>query len=443
MSVDMRSEGAVRVDTRSLAARWYAGYVLAVLTLAYGVNVMDRSVLAVLLESIKHTFHTTDTQQGLLGGLAFALFYATLGIPIAALADRTNRRNVLAVCALLWSAMTALCGMATSFPLLLGARVGTAVGEAGGTPPSHSLISDYFPLSTRATALSLYALGVPLGSVLGSLLGGWGNELYGWRNAFMLVGAPGVLVALLVFLTVKEPTRGRSDGGASASVGLVAPKLSVALSYLWQQASFRHMCIAAGLHSLVWYAGSTLNAAFLHRTHGMTSGEAGSWLAVFSGTGAVGTFLGGYLADRISVRTSDRRWYMWLPGYATLAMVPFQFTSYLAGSLSVMVPSFIIMLILGSFFFGPSFAMSQGLAPLRMRSVATSLVLFIQTLIGLGLGPVIVGMISDHLKPSIGDARGLQYGLVAVGVVNLWAAFHYFRGARTVREDLVRATRYE
>jgi len=443
MSVDLRSEGAVRVDSRSLAARWYAGYVLAVLTLAYGVNVMDRSVLAVLLESIKHTFHTTDTQQGLLGGLAFALFYATLGVPIAALADRTSRRNVLAVCALMWSVMTALCGMATSFPLLLAARVGTAVGEAGGTPPSHSLVSDYFPLSSRATALSLYALGVPLGSVLGSLLGGWGNELYGWRNAFILVGAPGVLVALLVFLTVREPARGQSDTGVSQSAGLVAPKLPIALSYLWQQSSFRHMCIAAGLHSLVWYAGSTLNAAFLHRTHGMTSGEAGSWLAVFSGTGAVGTFLGGYLADRISVRTSDRRWYMWLPGYATLAMVPFQFSSYLAGSLSVMVPSFIIMLILGSFFFGPSFAMSQGLAPLRMRSVATSLVLFIQTLIGLGLGPVIVGMISDHLKPSIGDARGLQYGLVAVGVVNLWAAFHYFRGARTVREDLVRATRYE
>ena len=442
MSVDMRGEGALPVDTRSLTARWYAGYVLAVLSLAYAVNVMDRAVLAVLLESIKHTFHTTDTQQGLLGGLAFALFYATLGVPIAALADRTSRRNVLAACALLWSVMTALCGLATSFPLLLAARVGTAVGEAGGTPPSHSLVSDYFPLSTRATALSLYALGVPLGSMLGSLLGGWGNELYGWRNAFMLVGAPGVLVALLVFLTIKEPTRGQSDAGISDAARLAAPKLSIALRYLWQQASFRNMALAAGLHSLVWYAGSTLNAAFLQRSHGMTSGEAGSWLALFAGTGAVGTFLGGYLADRISVRTNDRRWYMWLPGYATLAMVPFQFSSYLAGDLWVMAPSFVVMLILGSFFFGPSFAMSQGLAPVRMRAVATSLVLFIQTLVGLGLGPLIVGIISDHLKPAIGDAQGLRYGLVSVGIVNLWAAFHYFRGARTVREDLVRATRY-
>ena len=442
MNVNMQGEDVLQVDTRSLAARCYAGYVLAILALAYAVNVMDRSVLAVLLESIKHQFQTTDTQQGLLGGLAFALFYATLGVPIAALADRTSRRNVLAVCALLWSVMTALCGMASSFPLLLAARVGTAVGEAGGTPPSHSLISDYFPLSTRATALSLYALGVPLGASLGSLLGGWSNQIYGWRTAFMIVGAPGVLVALLVFLTVKEPIRGQSDVAASARARLAAPKLPVALGYLCRQPSFLHMCMAAGLHSLVWYAGSTLNAAFLHRSHGMNSGEAGNWLALFSATGAVGTFLGGYLADRISVRTDDRRWYMWVPGSATLAMVPFQFSAYLSESLAVMVPSFVVMLILGSFFFGPSFAMSQGLAPLRMRAVATSLVLFIQTLVGLGLGPLIVGMISDHLKPSIGDAQGLRYGLVAVGVVNLWAALHYFLGARTVRRDLVRATAY-
>ena len=444
MSVDLRTGSALPAETQSLAARSrvYAGYVLSVLALAYAVNVMDRSVLAVLLESIKHTFHTTDTQQGLLGGLAFALFYATLGIPLAALADRTSRRNVLAACVVLWSVMTALCGMAGSFAQLVAARVGTAVGEAGGTPPSHALISDYFPLSTRATALSLYALGVPLGSMLGSLLGGWGNELYGWRTAFMLVGTPGVLVAILVFLTIREPVRGQSDVGVSEAAKLATPTLSVSLGYLLRQASFRNMALAAGLHSLVWYAGSTLNAAFLHRSHGMTSGEAGSWLALFSGTGAVGTFLGGYLCDRISVRTGDRRWYMWLPGYATLAMVPFQLSSYLAGGLTVMVLSFVVMLTLGSMFFGPSFAMSQGLAPLRMRARATSLVLFVQTLVGLGIGPVLVGMISDYLKPSMGEARGLQYGLVAVGIVNVWAAFHYFRAARTVREDLVRATTY-
>ena len=175
--VDVRSESAVQVASPLIAARWYCGYVLGVLTLAYAVNVMDRSVLAVLLDSIKHTFNLTDTQLGLLGGLAFALFYATLGIPIAALADRTSRRNVLAVCALLWSVMTALCGVAVSFPLLLAARVGTAVGEAGGTPPSHSLISDYFRPERRSTAMSVYSMGIYIGSGLAFILGGFVTQL--------------------------------------------------------------------------------------------------------------------------------------------------------------------------------------------------------------------------------------------------------------------------
>jgi MFS family permease len=207
------------------------------------------------------------------------------------------------------------------------------------------------------------------------------------------------------------------------------------LRYLWGRPSFRHMAIAAGLHSLVWYSGSQLNASFLQRSHHMTSGEAGFWLAVFSATGAVGTMLGGYLGDRLSVRSGDRRWYMWVPGWATLMMLPFQFSSYLAGSLWIVVPSFIVMLILGSMFFGPSFAMSQGLATLRTRAVATSLTLFMQTLIGLGLGPLLAGAISDYLHPTVGN-DSLRYGLAAVGIVNVWAAVHYFRGARTVREDL-------
>src|SRR5262245_50109650 len=206
------------VSTRAtiMSKVWYRNYVLGVLFLAYVANTIDRSsVLAVSLQAIKLEFGATDTQLGLLGGIAFALFYATLGIPIAALADRTSRRNVLSACILLWSVMTALCGMAVNFSTLLLARVGTAVGEAGGTPPSHSLISDYYPLSRRATALSVYALGVPVGAMLGSLLGGWGNELYGWRVAFMIVGVPGVLVAALVRLTVREPQRGQSDNVAT------------------------------------------------------------------------------------------------------------------------------------------------------------------------------------------------------------------------------------
>jgi len=342
---------------------------------------------------------------------------------------------VLAACAALWSGATALCGLATNFWFLLLARIGTAVGEAGGTPPSQSLISDYFPLKERGTALALYALGVPFGAMLGSGLGGWSNQLFGWRLTFILIGAPGLLVALLVRLTVREPQRGQFDAVPAAIAKAEPPRLTQALRYLWGRPSFRHMAIACGLHSLVWYSGSQLNASFLQRSHHMTSAEAGSWLAVFSATGAVGTLLGGFLGDRLSTRLGDRRWYMWVPGWATLAMLPFQFSSYLAGSLWIVVPSFIVMLILGSMFFGPSFSLSQGLATLRTRAVSTSLVLFAQTLIGLGLGPLLAGAISDYLRPSVG-IDSLRYGLAIVGIVNVWAAFHYFRGARTVREDM-------
>ena len=437
--------GAVEIAEQSKAGTGYRQYVLAVLALTYVVNVMDRSVLGAVLEPIRHEFQASDKQLGLLGGLAFALFYSTLGVPIAALADRTSRRNVVAVCTALWSVMTALCGMAHSFAALLAARIGTAIGEAGGTPPSHSLISDYFPLDRRATALSLFALGVPLGGMLGNLFGGWGNDLFGWRLAFILTGLPGVAVALLVRLTVREPRRGMSDVGTSGAPvsgsAHTAPPMGAAIRYLWGRPSFRNMSLAAALHSVVWYAGSNFNNSFFVRMHHMTTGEAGSWVALLLGIGAIGTLLGGYLADQLSVRTGDRRWYMWVPGIATLAMVPFQFLAYLGGSLRVAVPSFGVMVILGSMFFGPSFAMSQGLATLRTRAMSTSLVLFAQTLIGLGLGPFLVGAISDHLKPVYGDARALADGLVIVGLVNLLAAVHYFRGARTVRADLELATR--
>jgi MFS family permease len=194
------------------------------------------------------------------------------------------------------------------------------------------------------------------------------------------------------------------------------------------------MCLAAALHSVVWYSGSALNGAYFARSHSMHSGEYGTWLALFAIIGAVGTLLGGFLADRISTRMGDRRWYMWVPGIATLIMVPFQFTSYLGQSLWVVVPSFCVMFIFASMFFGPSFAVTQGLATLRTRAVATSILLFVQTFIGLGLGPFFAGVISDYLEPTQG-ARSLAIGLVIVGLANIWAAAHYFRGSRTLRED--------
>ena len=419
----------------------YRNYVLGVLLLAYIFNAMDRAILSVLLSSIKQEFGASDTELGLLGGIAFAFFYATAGIPIAAWADRANRRDILSLCIAAWSFMTALCGMATNFVTLLLARIGTAIGEAGGGPTSQSLISDYFRLRDRATALSIYALGVPLGAMLGNFGGGWLDQLYGWRAAFIIVGLPGVLVAILTRLTVREPRRGAADE-STAELNPTALPLPQVVSYLWSLRSFRNLALAAALHAFVLYGANLFNPSFLMRLHGMSSGHAGTWMAVFSLISTIGTFAGGYLADRLSVRLSDRRWYLWLPGIATILSVPFQCVGYLAPSLFIAIPCFIVMAVLGAAYFGPSYAMTQALAPLRMRAVAVSLLLFVQTLIGLGLGPLFVGILSDLLAPTHG-VNSLAWGLVAVAAFNVWATVHYFRGARTLREDLARTLRRE
>jgi predicted MFS family arabinose efflux permease len=396
-----------------------------------------RYVLGVSLQYIKKEFGVSDVALGLLSGIPFALFYSTLGIPIAAWADRGNRRNVLALAVAAWSGMTALCGAAVNFLMLLATRVGTAVGEAGGSPPSHSLISDYFPKGERAKAFAIFALAVPLGTSLGNYLAGQSVQAFGWRTTFMLVGLPGVAVGALVWLTVKEPPRGLSDHVSAAARRGEAPRLRTALWVLGRVPSFRHVALAAALHSVVWYASSAFNGAFLIRSHGFNAREAGNWLAVFSAVGGLGTYFGGLAADRLSVRTHDRRWNLWVPGIATLVMVPFQFVAYLSNDLRIAFPAFGVMMFMAAVFFGPSFAMTQALAPLRMRSVATSLLLFVQTLIGYGLGPLMTGWISDRLNPAYGT-DSLRWALVSVGIVNLWAAAHYLMGARTLGADIDR-----
>jgi len=419
-----------------LGKPWYWNYVLVALTICYVVNVMDRSqILAASIQAIKKEFGATDFQLGLLSGIPFALFYSFLGIPIAALADRWSRMNVLALAVAMWSGMTALCGAAVNFTMLFAARVGTAIGEAGGSPPSHSLISDYFPKSRRGTAFSVYALAVPIGTSLGALMGGWGNQHLGWRTTFIVVGLPGILLALLVRLTVKEPPRGMADGISRQANAAPAPGLLETLAYLWTRKSFRHLSLAAALHSVVWYASGAFNNAFLQRSHDLTVAQAGYWISVLSAMAGVGTFFGGYACDKLSTIYNDRRFYLWVPGLATLLCVPFQFLAYLSPTLTMTLPSFVGLMFMAAVFFGPSFAMTQALATVRMRSVATSLLLFIQTLIGNGLGPAATGYISDWLVPSL-QRDSLRYALVIIGVVNVWAAVHYALASRTLRQDL-------
>ncbi|MFO1401900.1 MAG: MFS transporter [Steroidobacteraceae bacterium] len=422
-----------QLDGREPGGGAYRRYVLGVLMLAYVANIMDRSVLAILLEPLRQEFHASDAQLGVLGGIAFAFFYSFFGIPIAAWADRSSRRDVLALAVAMWSVMTALCGAATSFVQLLLARVGTGVGEAGGSPPSHSLIADYFAPGRRATALSLYAMAVPVGGMLGAFLGGWGNELYGWRLTFMIVGLPGLLIALLVRLTVAEPARGASEGARPPDA---APGFAAAARYLWHCRSFRHLALAAGMHSIVVYGASQWTASYLLRAHHLGSGAAGTWLALLQGVGLVGTLLGGLLADVFTRRRGDPRWYLWVPAVATLACLPFQLVGYRAAALAPALACLAVATMLGATFFGPSYSVTQSLAPPRMRAVAASVLLFVQTMVGLGIGPWAVGLISDHLKPTLGDAQALGWGLVVVAFVNVWATAHYLWSARSYRADL-------
>ena len=387
-----------------LAKPAYRHYVLGLLFLSYVLNTVDRSsVLSLLLEDIKKEFGASDTQLGLLGGIPFAFFYAFLGIPLAMWADRSSRRNVLAFAVATWSAMTAVCGLAVSFIMLFFCRVGVAIGEAGGSPPSHSLISDYFPKRLRGTAFSIFALGVPFGTAVGNFVGGWSNDTFGWRATFFLVGLPGVLVALVIRLTIKEPPRGYADRFLNQAGQPVPPNAVLPLSktpvppvfevfrFLLRKRSFVHLSLAAALHSVAWYAGSVFNGPFLIRSHGLTRTETGFYLGIIAAVAGLGTFLGGVAADRLSTSRNDRRWYMLVPGIATLAMVPFQFVTFLHPSMAFAFPAFCVTMLLAAVFFGPSFAMTQALAALRMRSVATSVLLFVQTLIGFGLGPLVVG----------------------------------------------------
>jgi MFS family permease len=425
----------------------YKSYVLGVLVLAYIFNTIDRGVVGIVAPLMRQELGLSDTQLGLLGGPAFAFFYAFMGIPIARLADRWSRVNVLALAVALWSAATAACGAALGFLSLLFARFFVAVGEAGGSPSSHSIISDLFSIRQRATALSIYAMAVPFGAALSNVSLGWFSQFFGWRATFFVIGVPGIAIAVLVKLTVREPPRGYADG-PSAQPRPEAPPITEVLRFLMRKKSFVHMSIAAALHSIVWYTGRQWDFEFFHRSHELSQGQTGNYLGAFALIGTLGTLAGGYLADKLSRDKEDTRWLMWVPGIACAIMVPIQFVAYMHPSLSLVVPAFVGMVILASMFFGPSFTVAQSLATVRMRAVSTSLLLFVQTLIGYGLGPVIVGAISDLLAPGLAPTiqpdpddplvgnDSLRIAIVAIGLCNLWAAFHYFVGARSIREDL-------
>lgn len=356
-----------------------------------------------------------------------------LGIPIARLADQGSRVNVISVSLALWSGATALCGMALNFWHLLAARIGVAVGEAGGSPPSHSMISDMFPPDRRATALAIYALGIPIGTQLGNLGGGWINELFDWRTAFLVVGLPGVVLAVIVRLTLREPARGGAEGITPGSEE--APPILEVFRYLWSRRSFRYMSLGAALHAFVGYGVGYWIPAMFNRSHGMGTAEMGTALFWLGFASIGGTFLGGYMGDKLGLR--DVRWYVWLPGLATLISIPFTAFGYLYGEPTVALWVMSVHYFLSAYYLGPTFSMTQGMVGLRMRALAAGVSLFILNIIGLGMGPQVTGILSDLLNAFTNlGAESLRWSLVICLMFNLLSAALYFMSSRTLEIDL-------
>jgi len=413
----------------------YRYYVLGLLISVGICSWVDRNIFSILLEPIKHEFHFSDTQLGLLGGIAFGLFYATVGLPVAWLADRYNRRKIITISLALWSAMTAIGGLATGFTSLFFARVGVGLGEAGGSPPSQSLVSDYFPPERRAFAMGVLFMYIPLGFMVGFLLGGWINQFFGWRAALMVVGLPGLLLALIVHLTLKEPPRGLSE--RSATPVQPPPSLPSTIRYFLSRGSLRHLPLAGAVHGIgAWGAGVWLPAYFM-RVHGMSSGEIGTWMAMIFGIfGTLGALSGGRIADALVKRTGDYRWYARFSAIVILASMPFAFPVYLWSTPQPALLFFIFPIFLGHMFLGPVTGMIQSLAGVRRRAMAAAFYLFLANLIAMGGGPLIIGAISDFYTAKYGN-DALRYSILTLVVItSIWSATHFLLATRTVREDL-------
>lgn len=419
--------------------RWYVVWLLFVV---YVLNFVDRQILIILMEPIRLEFGFSDKQLGLLGGLAFALLYSTLGIPIARLADRVNRVNIISVSILVWSLATALTGLARNFTHLLLARIAVGIGEAGCSPPAYSLLADYFSKEKRTTAFSIYSMGIYGGVFVGYLVGAVVAQYHGWRTAFWVVGLPGILVALVVKLTLREPPRGLADGGIAPAE---PPPIRQVLGELARKRTFQHLALAAALHAFVGYGVTGFHPSFLIRTHQFSVAEIGLILSVVAAVSGIGgTWLGGDLADRLTHLRRDVRWQLWVPGIATLINVPVALLAYTHPDRLVVIGLLFVSLVFGVMYLGPTFATMQRLVGARERALGSALLLLVINLVGLGLGPYLVGAVSDLMNQvyladggsaAAAKAQGLRAALVIMVCVNAWSFLHYMLAARTLERD--------
>jgi len=410
----------------------YRNYVLVMLTLVYVFNFIDRQLLVILQESIKKELLLSDTQLGLLSGFTFAIFYVTIGIPIARFADKGNRRNIVATSLGLWSLMTAFSGLSRNYIQLLLARVGVGVGEAGGSPPAHAMISDYFPPAKRATALSVYSAGLYVGILVGFLMGGYLNQELGWRTAFFILGIPGILFSLLFYTTVKEPRRGATDENSPLATESLS--LTEVLKLLYSKKTFVYLALASGLHAFCIYGLFNWEPSFLSRLHGMKNSEIGVALGlIFGCTGALGTFVGGFLTDFYG--KTDKQLYLKIPAYAILISIPFVIGTLFWQNTFFSLICLGVYSFLYSMYLGPSIAVAHTLMPAHLRSITSAFLFLVINLIGLGFGPLTVGVISDLLAPALGT-ESLRWAMSSIVVVSTVSVVLFFSATKKMAVDL-------
>jgi len=425
---------AAGVGTGSSAQRWY---VLIMMVLVYTLSIADRYVISTVLEPIRLELQLTDSGIAFLTGVALALFYVVLGFPISWLIDRGNRRNIIAVCLVLWSAMTAFCGLSKNYAQLLIARIGVGVGEAGGTPGASSIISDYFPAAKRPMALTVFSLGAPIGAWLGADIAGVINDAYDWRTVFLVLGVPGIVVGLLIFLTVREPRRGQLDlkGGDHKGASFIE-----SMRFLWTQKSAVHVMVGSAVTALWGWGLMWWTPTFLIRNYAMTPGEAGAIVGpIHLVGGGLATLLTGWWMAQPSMQ--DPRRIVRMMGTFILVATIVSFVIYWTDDLRLASWLFWIFIPSIYFYIGPCFGLLTNLCEPRMRAQFCAATLFLANVGNLIIAPQMVGFLSDSFAPGgVADGESLRLAMLCLVPTGLWAVWHYFASARQIVQDQERAT---
>jgi predicted MFS family arabinose efflux permease len=453
--------GFAAEGTSTLLSRRYRTWLVLVLLLLSTLNFADRAILSVLAQPIKEDLKLTDGELGMLTGLGFAILYSLLGLPIGWLAERVNRRNLIAVCVAAWSLMTAACGFAGSFVSLLLGRVGVGIGEAGFQPPVSSLVADHFKANRRGTVMSIILLGSPLGFLLGQSLGGWVASHWGWRMAFLALGVPGIIAALVVWLTLREPPRGLAEGRVNSDA---PPTLRDSIRTMWSKPTFRHLLLAFVIGGFAMNAVAQFVLPFYLRSFNLPLATAGALFGVvaFSSNG-LGMLLGGLGFDRLARR--DARWPLWGPSGMLLVATPLYLLAFLSHSATTSFTFIWFANLAMATHLAPSLSMVQNVAPPRMRATATALVWLVMGMLGAGFGPTLMGFASDYFAgrsfltgdfiqscpggraPAGAEAaldalcrsastQGLRMAMICGTVFFLWSAVHFLLASRTVTRDL-------